>query len=172
MNNCATGEILAGGRPALVRSRSQAFNPARVAARLPAEPVALAPTSNRKKPQEGHYIRTVESKAKRRNNQRQQRQTMNDSEQWQQHRAFGAVDWAALSDCREFFPKSPCSKLPIENESGTKPWPVLKSCVTAPRRISDTLVIFQASGVCTVKFYPYDSCEGADVMAGRDSRKR
>src|SRR5215471_18560110 len=62
--------------------------------RLPVEPEALAPTSHRKTPQEGHHIRTVESRAKRRKNQRQQRQTMNDSEQWQ-HRAFGAVDWAS-----------------------------------------------------------------------------
>ena len=31
---------------------------------------------------------------KRRKNKEQQKQIMNESEQWQQHRAFGAVDWA------------------------------------------------------------------------------
>src|SRR5262249_42458345 len=30
-----------------------------------------------------------------RKNQRQKEQTMNDSEQWNKHRAFGAVDWAS-----------------------------------------------------------------------------
>jgi hypothetical protein len=34
------------------------------------------------------------SRAKRRKSQKQQK-TMNDSEQWQQHRAFGALDWAS-----------------------------------------------------------------------------
>src|SRR4029077_5818617 len=64
--------------------------------RLPAEPAALAPTSNRKAPQEGHYIRTMDSRAKRRKSQKQQDKTMKDSEQWQQqHRAFGALDWAS-----------------------------------------------------------------------------
>jgi hypothetical protein len=95
VNNCAAGEILSGGRPALVRSRSRGFYPVRVVARLPVEPEALAPTSNRKKPQEGHHIRTMESRAKRRKNQRQQRRTMNVSAQWKQHRAFGALDWAS-----------------------------------------------------------------------------
>jgi transposase len=95
VNNCAASHNEIGGSPALVRSRSRAFNPVRVAARLPAEPVALAPTSNRKAPQEGHYIRTMGSRAKRRKEHKQQQKTMNESEQWQQHRAFGAVDWAS-----------------------------------------------------------------------------
>jgi hypothetical protein len=37
----------------------------------------------------------MESRAKRRKSQKQQGKTMNDSEQWQQHRAFGALDWAS-----------------------------------------------------------------------------
>jgi len=28
-------------------------------------------------------------------NHKEQKQTMNDSQQWQQHRAFGALDWAS-----------------------------------------------------------------------------
>jgi hypothetical protein len=56
--------------------------------------VALFPTSNRKTPQEGHYISSVDGRAKRRKNKEQQKQIMNESEQWQQHRAFGALDWA------------------------------------------------------------------------------
>src|SRR5262249_47692399 len=94
VNNCAASHNGVGGRPALVQSRSQAFYPERVAARLPAEPVAHASTSNRKAPQEGRYIRTMDSRAKRRINNYTQAQIMNESQQWQQHQAFGAVDWA------------------------------------------------------------------------------
>ena len=36
----------------------------------------------------------MDGRAKRRKSQ-QQDKTMNDSEQWQQHRAFGALDWAS-----------------------------------------------------------------------------
>jgi hypothetical protein len=36
----------------------------------------------------------MDSRAKRRKSQKQQK-TMNDSHQWQQHRAFGALDWAS-----------------------------------------------------------------------------
>jgi transposase len=95
VNNCAAGENFAGGRPASARSQSQAHHPKRVTGRRLGEPKALAPTSNRTKPQEGHYIRLVDSRAKRRKSQKQQRQTMNEFQQWQQHRAFGAVDWAS-----------------------------------------------------------------------------
>jgi transposase len=94
VNNCAASHNEVGERPALVQSRSRAFYPVRVIARLPAEPVALAPTSNRKAPQEGRYIRTMDSRAKRRINKPTQAQTMNESQQWQRHQAFGAVDWA------------------------------------------------------------------------------
>src|SRR5208283_2071161 len=93
--NCAAGDNFVGGRPASARSRSPRKNRKTVSERLPVEPEALAPTSNRKTPQEGHHISLVDSRAKRRNYQRQQRQSMNDSEQWKQHRAFGAVDWAS-----------------------------------------------------------------------------
>src|SRR5258707_9980946 len=72
-----------------------AQNPKRVTGRLLGEPEALAPTSNRKTPQEGHYISSMEGRAKRRKNQKQQQKTMNESDQWQQHRAFGALDWAS-----------------------------------------------------------------------------
>ena len=95
MNNSAAGHNVVGGRPALARSRSLPLNPKRVTERLPAEPAALAPTSNRKAPQEGHYIRAVDSRAKGRKSEKQQDKTMNNSEQWQQHRAFGALDWAS-----------------------------------------------------------------------------
>ena len=95
MNNCAAGESFAGGRPAPARSQSQSPNPQRVIGRLLAEPEALAPTSYRKRPQEGHYISTMDGRAKRRKSQKQQQKTMNDSTQWQPQRAFGALDWAS-----------------------------------------------------------------------------
>src|SRR5258708_39618805 len=56
VNNCAAGENFAGERPAPARSQSQSPHPKRVIGRLLAEPEALAPTSHRKRPQEGHYI--------------------------------------------------------------------------------------------------------------------
>jgi transposase len=46
-------------------------------------------------PQEGHDISSMDSRAKRGKSQKQHKQTMNDSQQWQQHRAFGALDWAS-----------------------------------------------------------------------------
>ena len=96
VNNCAASQNNGGGRPALARSRSPRSYRKTVSERLPAEPAALAPTSNRKAPREGHYIRAMDSRAKRRKSQKQQDKTMNDSEQWQQqHRAFGALDWAS-----------------------------------------------------------------------------
>ena len=94
VNNCAAGQNKAGGRPALARSRSRVPNPGRVTERLPAEPVASAWTSNRKAPLEGHYIRAMESRAKRRGTPKQSK-TMNEPQQWQQYRVFGAVDWAS-----------------------------------------------------------------------------
>jgi len=95
VNNCAAGENFAGGRPAPARSQSQSPHPKRVIGRLLAEPEALAPTSHRKRPQEGHDISSMDGRAKRRKSQPQQQKTMNDSKQWQQHRAFGALDWAS-----------------------------------------------------------------------------
>src|SRR5258707_6445753 len=95
VNNCAAGENFAGERPAPARSQSQSPHPKRVIGRLLAEPEALAPTSHRKRPQEGHYISAMDGRAKRRKSQPQQHKTMNDSQQWQQHRAFGALDWAS-----------------------------------------------------------------------------
>src|SRR5262245_21653940 len=81
VNNSAAGETSAGGRPASARSRSYRSDPQRIKGRLPGVPKALAPTSYGKTPQEGHHISLVDSRAKRRKNQRQQKQTMNDSEQ-------------------------------------------------------------------------------------------
>src|SRR5260221_7424166 len=95
VNNCAAGENFAGERPAPARSQSQSPHPKRVIGRLLAEPEALAPTSNRKTPPEGRYISKMDGRAKRRKNHKEQKQTMNDSQQWQQHRAFGALDWAS-----------------------------------------------------------------------------
>ena len=95
VNNCAAGQNDGGERPALARSRSAESYPKTVAERLPAEPAALAPTSNRKAPQEGHYISSMGGRAKRRKNQQPNKQTMSGSEPWQQHRAFGALDWAS-----------------------------------------------------------------------------
>jgi transposase len=94
VNNCAADQNKIGERPALARSRSRPPNPKRVTERLPAEPEALAPTSNRKRPQEGHYIRAMDSRAKRRRTQSQAK-SMNELKNWQLHRAFGAVDWAS-----------------------------------------------------------------------------
>src|SRR6516165_3886611 len=96
---CAAGHNGAGGRPALAQSRSRLAHPRRVKLRLPAEPVALAPTSNRKALHEGHYISSMDSRAKRRQTPKQQNKTMNDPLQWQQHRAFGALDWASQTHC-------------------------------------------------------------------------
>src|SRR5258707_5766683 len=95
VNNCAAGENFAGERPAPARSQSQSPHPKRVIGRLLAEPEALAPTSDRKTPPEGRYISKMDGRAKRRKNRKEQKQTMNDSQQWQQHRAFGALDWAS-----------------------------------------------------------------------------
>src|SRR5262249_54865020 len=75
VNNSAAGENVTGGRPASARSRSLGRNPGRVTKRLPVEPEALAPTSYRKTPQEGHHISLVDGRAKRRKNQNQQKQT-------------------------------------------------------------------------------------------------
>jgi len=94
VNHCAASHNSAGGRPALARSRSGECYRKTVCERLPGEPVALAPTSNRKAPQEGHYISSVDGRARRRKNKAQQKQIMNESGQWQQHLAFGALDWA------------------------------------------------------------------------------
>jgi hypothetical protein len=99
VNNCAASHYGGGGRPALARSRSRLAYPKRVSSRLPAEPVALAPTSNRKAPQEGHYICSMDSRAKGRKTPKQQNKTMNEAQQWQQHRAFGALDWASQTHC-------------------------------------------------------------------------
>src|SRR5258708_24559426 len=95
VNNCAAGENFAGERPAPARSQSQSPHPKRVIGRLLAEPEALAPTSHRKTPPEGRYISKMDGSDTRRKNQPQQQQTMNDSQQWQQHRAVGALDWAS-----------------------------------------------------------------------------
>ena len=99
VNNCAVGHNGAGGRPALARSRSYLAHPKRVKLRLPAEPAALAPTSNRKPPHEGHYISSMDSRAKRRKTPKQQNRTMHNPEPWQQHRAFGSLDWASQTHC-------------------------------------------------------------------------
>src|SRR5260221_12555353 len=60
VNNCAAGENFAGERPAPAPSQSQSPHPKRVIGRLLAEPEALAPTSHRKRPQEGHYITAMD----------------------------------------------------------------------------------------------------------------
>jgi transposase len=95
VNNCAASENEGGERPALARSRSAESYRKTVSERLPAEPEALAPTSNRKAPQEGQNISSMDGRAKRRKNPKQQNKAMNGLEQWQQYRAFGAVDWAS-----------------------------------------------------------------------------
>ena len=95
VNNCAAGENFAGERPALARSGSPLSNRKTVRRRLPAEPVALAPTSNRKAPQEGQNISSMDSRVKRRKNHQYKNKAMNNSEQWQQYRAFGGLDWAS-----------------------------------------------------------------------------
>jgi hypothetical protein len=41
----------------------------------------------------------MDSRAKRRKNRKQQNKTMKDPQQWQQHRAFGALDWASQTHC-------------------------------------------------------------------------
>jgi Transposase/Transposase IS116/IS110/IS902 family len=95
VNNCAGADNWIGARPALARSRSQQANCRTIRRRLPGEPVAAATTSNRKRPQEGRQISSVDGRAKRRNQHQQAQQTMNDSPQWQQYQAFGALDWGS-----------------------------------------------------------------------------
>jgi hypothetical protein len=96
VNNCAADDNFVGGRPASARSQSQSPHPTRVTGRPLAGPEALAPTSNRKRPLEGRNISRMGGKAKGPKKQKQHKNTMNDSEQWwQQHRVFGAVDWAS-----------------------------------------------------------------------------
>jgi hypothetical protein len=41
----------------------------------------------------------MDSRAKRRKGSKQENKTMNDPRQWQQHRAFGALDWACQTHC-------------------------------------------------------------------------
>ena len=99
VNNCASEQNDGGKRPALARSRSAESYRKTVSERLPAESVALARTSNRKKPLEGHNISLVDSRAKRRKTQKDQN-SMNEPQPWlHQHRAFGAVDWASEKHC-------------------------------------------------------------------------
>src|SRR5258707_7850890 len=70
VNNSAVGENSAGGRPASARSRSYRSDPQRIKGRLPGEPKALAKTSNRTKPPEGHYISSMDGRAKGRKHQK------------------------------------------------------------------------------------------------------
>jgi transposase len=100
VNNSAAGENIAGGRPAPARSRSKPCHPKRINWRLPGEPEALAKTSNRTKPQEGHYISSMDGRAKGRQHQKRQIRAMsNPSDQesggWLENRGFGALDWAS-----------------------------------------------------------------------------
>jgi transposase len=96
VNNCAAGENIGGARPASARSQSQSPNLTKVTGRLLGEPEALAPTSNRRAPHEGQNISSVDGRAKRRKTYKRQKHTMNESQQWlQEHRAFGALDWAS-----------------------------------------------------------------------------
>ena len=100
VNNSAVGENMSGGRPASARSRSFKSNPERVIERLPGESEALAATSNRTEPQEGHYISSMPGRAKRRPHQKQKGTAMNNlldqgSGNWLEHRCFGGLDWAS-----------------------------------------------------------------------------
>jgi G3E family GTPase len=92
VNNCA---VPARMWPADVLPRLDHSHSRRTSGRPLAEPEALAPTSHRKRPQEGHDISSMDGRAKGRTNPQRQKQTMNESKQWQQHRAFGALDWAS-----------------------------------------------------------------------------
>src|SRR5712672_3398271 len=100
VNNSAAGENIAGGRPASARSRSAERHLKRVRERLPSEPEALAETSNRTTPQEGHYISSMDGRAKRRQHQRKPITAMNnpssqESGSWLENRGFGGLDWAS-----------------------------------------------------------------------------
>ena len=100
VNNSAVGENIAGGRPASARSRFLMDHPERIHGRLPGEPEALAKTSNRTKPQEGHYISLMDSRAKGRQHKKELVKAMNSpSDQasggWLENRGFGALDWAS-----------------------------------------------------------------------------
>ena len=100
MNNSAVGENSAGGRPASARSRSYRSDPQRIKGRLLGEPEALAKTSNRTKPPEGHYISSMDGRAKGRQHQKKRITAMsNPSDQesggWLESPGFGALDWAS-----------------------------------------------------------------------------
>ena len=100
MNNSAVGENSVGGRPASARSRSYRSDPQRIKGRLPGEPEALAKTSNRTKPREGHYISSMDGRAKGRQHQKKRITAMSspsdqESGGWLENRGFGALDWAS-----------------------------------------------------------------------------
>jgi hypothetical protein len=100
VNNSAVDENSVGGRPASARSRSYRSDPQRIKGRLPGEPEAFAKTSNRTKPQEGHYISSMDGRAKGRQHQKKRITAMNnpsdqESGGWLESRGFGALDWAS-----------------------------------------------------------------------------
>jgi hypothetical protein len=99
VNNSAAGENIAGGRPASARSRSREGYRKTVNRRLPDEPEALAGTSNRTTPHEGHYISSMDGRAKRRQQQKLKSAPMNNPDQesggWLEQRGFGGLDWAS-----------------------------------------------------------------------------
>ena len=73
-------------------------DPKRVSGRLPGEPEALAETSNRTTPQEGHNSSAMDGRAKGRQQQRPKSAPMNNSDQssgWLEQRGFGGLDWAS-----------------------------------------------------------------------------
>jgi hypothetical protein len=69
----------------------------KVNGRPPGEPEALATTSNRTKPHEGHYISAMDGRAKRRQQQKLKSAPMNNPDQlgWLEQRGFGGLDWAS-----------------------------------------------------------------------------
>src|SRR5271165_3108933 len=77
VNNSAVGENSAGGRPASARSRSYRSDPQRIKGRIPGGPEGFAKTSNRTKPQEGHYISSMDGRAKGRQHQKKRITAMN-----------------------------------------------------------------------------------------------
>jgi transposase len=97
VNNSAASKNNRGKRRASVRSRSGGQNAQSVKRRIPAEPEASAPTSNRTTPQEGRHISAMDCRAKGRSSTtviKAMSSTQESLDSWQQHQYFGALDWA------------------------------------------------------------------------------
>jgi transposase len=98
VNNSAPGQNSLGEGPASARTRSCIRDLRKIKGRLPVEPEAPAPTSNRTTPQEGCNISAMDSRAKGEGKvepAKKMKSGEQSSEAWLLQRAFGGLDWAS-----------------------------------------------------------------------------